>query len=63
MQEIDGLQVRHLQLASGFAFPETRVRWAPVETFTISLLFALQNGINNRKRVKSQCLSLVNTLR
>ena len=60
-QEIDGLQVRHLQLAfylhfmgqekwaSGrtlrtsplLAFPDTGGRWAPGQTFKISLLFAL----------------------
>jgi len=33
------------------AFSETRDRWAPVKAFTISLLFALQNGSNNRNRV------------
>ena len=33
-----------------FTFPETRNRWAPVLEFTISLLFALQNGSNNRNR-------------
>ena len=36
--------------------------WASVKAFTICLLFALQNGSNNRNRVKSQCLSLVNSL-
>ena len=44
-----------------FAFPETRDRWAPVEEFTVSLLFALQNGNNSKNRVNSQCLSLVHT--
>ena len=74
-QEIDGLQVRYLQLASclhfmrheevglwaGYlqllAFPETSNRRAPVEKFTINLLFALQNGSNNRNRINNQCLS------
>ena len=42
-----------------FGLPETRYRWAQVEEFTISLLFALQNGRNNRNRVNSQSLSLV----
>ena len=53
-----GLQAGYLQL---FTFPETRDRWAPVEEFTISLLFALQNGSNNRSRVSNQSLSLVDT--
>ena len=38
-------------------------RWAPAEEFTTSLLFALQNGSNNRNRVNSQSLSLVNISR
>ena len=45
------------------AFSEARDRWDPVRAFTISLLFALQNGSKNRNRVNSQCLPLVNTLR
>ena len=46
-----------------FAFPEIRDRWAPVKAFTISLLFALQNGSNNRNRVNNQSLPPVKTLR
>ena len=45
------------------AFAETRDRWSSVKAFTISLLFALQNGSNNRNRINSLSLSLVNTLR
>ena len=30
------------------AFSETRDKWAPVKTFTISLLFALRNGSNKQ---------------
>lgn len=44
-------------------FPATRDRWAPVKEFIISLLFALQNGNNNRRGVNSQYLSLVNTVK
>ena len=32
---------------------------APVKAWTISLLFALQNGSNNRNRINSQSSSLV----
>ena len=39
------------------AFAETRDRWSPVKAFTI------QNGSNNRNRINSLSLSLVNTLR
>ena len=38
-------------------------RLAPVKEFTTSLLFALQNGSNNRNRVNSQSLSIVNISR
>ena len=47
------LQAGCLQL---LALPET-------SNFTISLLFSLQNESNNRNKVNSQSLSLVNTLR
>ena len=46
-----------------FALPEARDRWAPVEKFTTSPLFALGNGSNNRSRVNSQSLSPVNVSR
>ena len=62
--KIDRLQVGPLQSGSlHFAFPEIRHRWAPVEEFTTSLLFALRNGSDNRNRINSQSLSLVNTSR
>ena len=55
-----GLRASCLEL---LAFPETRERWAPVKAFTVSFLFALCNGNDNRNRVNSQCLSLVNTFK
>ena len=52
-----------LDTYSSLAFLETRDRWAPVEAFTVSLLFALRNGSNKRNKVNSKCLSFINTLR
>ena len=43
-------------------FSKTRDRWAPVQAWTTNLLFALQNGSNNRNRINSQSLSLVTPL-
>ena len=59
-----GSKVGHLQSASLlFAFPEIRDRWAPVEELTMSPPFALRNRSDNRNRVNSQSLFLVNTSR
>ena len=59
-----GSKVGHLQSASLlFAFPEIRDRWAPVEELTMSPPFALRNRSDNRNRVNSQSLSIVNPSR
>lgn len=47
--EKSGLQAGHLQLAFSLDFLD-RVRWAPGKALKTSLLFALQNGSNNRNR-------------
>ena len=60
--EKSGLQAGHLQLAFSLDFLD-KDRWAPGKELTTSLLFALQNGSNNRNRENSQILSLVNTLK